>query len=74
MAGAALRIVLRLHLVSQQSALTLRASPQLASERVRAMLLASDPARRRLLADGGRALSGLSTLPRRAILAAARGA
>ena len=33
------------------TALTLRASCQLASERVRAMLLASDPARKRLLAE-----------------------
>lgn len=45
------------------------------SERVRAILLASDPTRRRLLADtASAALGGLAALPRRALLAAARGA
>ena len=60
--------------VSQPQTLPSRAHRQLASERVRAMLLASDPTRRRLLADGAAAMASLSAMPRRAILAAAGGA
>ena len=63
-----------LQLLFTGGSLTLSAEPQLASERVRAMLLASDPARRRLMADGASAMASLSAMPRRAILAAAGGA